>query len=223
MQEQTTETALVNVSPLTDPSIASLTFEVQRILDYANALQVTNDETVKSATNDLSLIATLKKALEDKRREYVSPLNGYVKDINSAFKTISDPLDTADKVTRSKILAYRQEVERQRKETEELNRLREEVARREREAAEQAGEEPPPPPQQLDVIPPAPSRVHAEAGSLSTMAVRKWELVDFSQVPDDYKMLDSAKITKVVKAGIPSIPGIKIWEEDTLRVDTRKS
>lgn len=220
-QEQITETALVKISPLTDPSITSLRLESQRILDYATALQVTSDEDIRSVTNDLSLIANLKKALEDKRKEYVSPLNSYVKEINSAFKSISDPLDTADKVTRSKILAYRQEVDRQRKEAEELNRLKEEVARREREAVAKSGEEPPPLPQKVEVIPPVPRRVHAEAGTLATMSVRKWELANFSQVPDDYKMLDSTKITKVVKAGIPSIPGIRIWEEETLRVTAR--
>ena len=67
-----------------------------------------------------------------------------------------------------------------------------------------------------------PNHYHAEAGSLGTMTLRKWAVVDFSLVPDEYKLPDAVKIGRVVRAGIASIPGIKIWEEITLRVDTKK-
>lgn len=44
--------------------------------------------------------------------------------------------------------------------------------------------------------------------------------MDFALVPDQYKMLDSGKITKLVKGG-GTIPGIKVIVIESLRITTR--
>jgi len=46
-------------------------------------------------------------------------------------------------------------------------------------------------------------------------------LADMSQVPEEYKIIDAAKITKVVKAGLRNIPGIRIYQDECSRVTTR--
>lgn len=46
--------------------------------------------------------------------------------------------------------------------------------------------------------------------------------LNVSLVPDEYKLPDAAKIGRVVRAGISSLPGIRIWEEETLRVTAKK-
>ena len=216
--QQDTSTALVAVNPLTSHEVVILQGEIAKIHQEATAAMITTAEDLKPATDILTLIANLKKALEAKRKDFVGPLNAYLKQINDVFKTIQEPLDAADRALRAKVTAYQQEVEKQRKEAEELNRMKEEVARRERETAEKAGQPPPPPPPPPEVIPPAPKHVHSDTGTIGTVMVRKWEVVDFSQVPDDYKVIDSAKVNKVVKAGIPSIPGVRIFQEPTIRV-----
>ncbi|GAI82288.1 unnamed protein product, partial [marine sediment metagenome] len=123
----------------------------------------------------------------------------------------------ADKLVRGKILAYRAEIDRQRREAEEIERLRREAAEREAALTGQPIIQPGPTP----VIAAPPDRYHADNGTLGKVMVRKWELEDFSKVPDEYKTIDAVKIGKVVRAGIPSIPGIRIWQEATLRVDTK--
>jgi len=73
----------------------------------------------------------------------------------------------------------------------------------------------------VEVIPEAPKRIHTDMGSSGTMKIRKYRVVSFAELPDQYKIENSALLNKVVKAGIPSIPGVEIYLEDTLRVSTR--
>ena len=49
-----------------------------------------------------------------------------------------------------------------------------------------------------------------------------WEVIDFDMVPNEYKAIDASKIGRVVRAGLHAIPGIRIWEEETLKVTARK-
>ncbi len=211
-------TAVIKVSPETDIVILSLLAECNGLRDYAELRIVATNDDVKSATDDLTLIAKLKKTLEEKRKEYISPINAHLKSINDSFKVLMTPVEQADQVTRNKILAFRQEQERKAREVEEINRLRIEAAKREA-AMNNGGIK-----ESVNLVEaptPAISKVYTEGGSLGTMKVRKWEVEDLSKIPTDYLMVDAAKVGKVVRAGIPSIPGIKIWIEETLKVSTR--
>lgn len=218
VEEQTAITAEIKISPDKDDSIKALSAQVTMLLRYAEGRVIVGDEEVKRATEDLSFIARLRQALEDKRKEYVNPINLFLKGINDTFKALVEPLDAADKLTRAKILAYRQEQERKAREIKEINRLRLEAAQREAKLNEGEITE------SIAIVdaPSAPpTTVRTEVGTLGTMKVTKWEVEDFSKVPDDYKMIDAAKVGRVVRAGIPSIPGIRIWKDDTLKVSTR--
>lgn len=73
----------------------------------------------------------------------------------------------------------------------------------------------------VEVAPPAPTKVQTEVGTAGITRNRKWEMVDFAAVPDEFKILDAVKIGKLVRAGIGSISGIRIWTEEGLRVTTR--
>jgi len=209
------ETTLIKISPNKDETVVALLNQVTGILEWAKKRTITNIDDIKDATNDLSLISKLKKAVEEKRQEYTSPLNDHIKAINGAFKLLTEPLAEADKITRQKVLTYNAEIEQQRQEAKAIEQEKLELAQRE--AILKGGEI------TIDLsaieVPEAtPDRVRAEAGMTSKMMVRKWEIVNFCEIPDEYKTIDGGKVTKLVKAGIGAIPGIRIWEEPTLRV-----
>jgi len=213
-------TAIIKVSPGTDEAVVALLNEVTSILGYAHQRTIANADNVKDATNDLSMMAKLKKAVEEKRKEYTDPLNEHVKSINNAFKLLTDPLAEADRITRQKVLAYNAEIERQRQEAEAIEREKMELAKRE--ATLKNGEI------TVDLTPvdkpeATPDRVRAEVGMTSKMMVSKWEVINLSIVPDEYKMIDATKVGNVVRASKGSIiiPGIRIWQEPTLRVSTQ--
>lgn len=206
---------VIKINPEVDAGFISLYSEVQRLLDYATVLTVTSNEDVKRVTNDLSLISKLRKSIEEKRTEYTGPINEHLHIINAAFKTITEPLESAWKITRGKVTAYNLEQERRRREAEEINRQKDELAKREAKLNEgviTVNTEP-------VVVPAAPqAHIYAEAGTLGTRKDRKWEVEDITKVPVEYLTVDSVAIGKLVRAGIKSIAGIRIWTEDSLTV-----
>lgn len=211
------QTAIVKVAPDKDEMVVSLLGQATRMVEWAHKRTIATNEDVKDATNDLSLIANAKKAIEEKRKEYVDPLNAEVKEINAFFKQLSEPVGEADQITRRKVLDYNAEVERQRQEAEAIEQQKLELARRE---TELKGEH------TVDLSPveapeATPDMVRTDVGSASKMTIRRWEVEDMSQVPVEFLLVDAGKVTKLVKAGIGAIPGIRIWEEPTLQVRSR--
>ena len=211
-------TALIQVRPEGNKAVIALYEEGCKLQRYAEARIIVADADVENATNDLSLIAKLKKAIEGERKGYVGPINDHLKAVNEAFKRFIEPLEIADKITRQQVLGYRAEQDRLRAKQEEINRLRMEAAEKEMalkgELTESVG--------LVEVRREQPEHYRAEMGTLGKMKVRKYRVVNFAELPDQYKIENSALLNKVVKAGIPSIPGVEIYEEETLRVTATK-
>ena len=208
------ETALIQIRPDTDEKVVSLYQEAVKLQQYAEARVIQSDGDIKVATDDLSIIARLKKAIEEKRKEYVGPINEHLKAVNKVFQDFTAPLTEADSITRQKILNYRKEQERIRQEQERINQLRIEAAQAEMELKGELTESV----KVIEVTPAAPTHYRTESGTLGKFMVRKWELVDFNLVPGEYKMLNEVLIGKLVRSGIKTIPGIRIYEEETLRI-----
>ncbi len=216
-------TVIIKVKPGLDSTVMKLHEEGTKLLSYATRFQIQSPDDVKRATNDLVALKDLRQRITTTRKEWLDPINQAHSQVNDAFKLIAGPVDQADEVLRGKVLKYnqeQQELERQRKEAEELRRR---AAELESGITQETGElfdEPTPLPSTLPTPQPA-KKAYAEMGSLNTRKDRVWELVDFSKVPDDYKMLDTTKIGKVVRAG-GTIEGIRVFEKDTLTVHSKK-
>ena len=216
MTEQT-NTTLININPKADSQVVAFYNEALGLQKYAEARVIKTVEDLKPATNDLSIISRIKKGMEERRKEYIKPLDDHKKEINDAFKMLMTPIETADKITREKILGFNAEQERIRREQEEINRKRIEAAEAEMKLKGEITESV----NLIEIIPEAPKRTFTDMGTASTFKVRKWEIIDFALVANDLKIIDAGKVTKLVKAGIGSIAGIRIWEEDSLRVTTK--
>jgi len=216
--QENEQTALVHIQPGMDDRVIALYLEGGRLKEYADALVVRNSDDVKRATDDLSTIAGIKKAIEEKRQEYLRPLLDYQKEINVAFKDFTEPLTQADTIMRQKVHDYRAEQERIRLEQERINRLREEAARAEMELKGEIAE----PVGLVEVAPVAPTRYQTDVGILGTAITWRWELVDFALLPDRFKVENATLIGKVVRAGEREIPGVRIYSEETIRVTARK-
>jgi ribonuclease D len=217
MTTEIIETALIKIKPDIDPIVIALTNQATSLLKFAESRAIVKDEDVKYATEDLSMLAKIKKAIEDKQKEYTNPINDHLKAVREAFKMIVTPLEQADKLTREKILAYRHEQERKAREAEEINRMRMEAARKEMELKGELTESV----NLVEVIPEQPKHVHTEVGSLGTSQVWKFEVTDFNLLPNEYKIVDSSKLGKVVRAGLHTIPGVNIWPEETIRISSK--
>ena len=212
----TTETVLIKVEPMKDPAVFALLEEAAKLQQYAELVIIEGAEDIKSATNDLTIIQQLKKRIVEKQKEYLEPINEHIDNVKHAFRLLLDPLTIADDVTRKKILAYREERRKKQEAEAEAFRLHQQAAELE---AQARGEAPPEPGPFIPAIV-QPGMYRSDIGNLGTTKVWKFEVADFDLLPNDYKLPDMVKIRKVITAGA-SIPGVKAWQEESLRVNSK--
>ncbi len=213
------DTALIKVSPESDESVKSLQVEVRGLLHYAEGRVIATDADAKSATEDLSLLSKLKKAIADKRKDWLTPIKEKLDAVDAVFKSLSTPLDQADKTTRSKIMAYRAEQERKAREAEEINRLRMEAAKKEMELKGELTESV----NLVEVAPAQPKTVHTEVGSAGMRDNWTYEVVDFVALPNEYKVADTAMLNSIAKKyhDQKQVPGVKFTNKPILAISAR--
>lgn len=212
--------ALIQIGPEADAKVKALYQEATHLLELAEARVITENADLKSATEDLSVIARLKKALNEKKDEFVKPVRTFLNGFNDTFKTMLEPIEEADRITRDKMKGFKAEQQRKIAEAQAIEDEKMALAQRE---AELTGGEISVDLTPVEAPPPVPERVRTDIGMAGTAKVYKWEVTDKAAVPDEYKVVDAGAVGRVVKASKGSIviAGIRIWEEDTIRVTTR--
>jgi Fe-S cluster biogenesis protein NfuA len=208
----------VKINPIANEQVATMLKEATDAAAKAEVFTVNSHHDVELATNDLSIIAGIKKRITAKKKEYIDPLDELKRDITAAFAQLLDPILSADKALRSKVIAFQDAEEARRKEIERINAERQRLA--EAEAKLSGGEAEP-----VEKLPERPeiNTTRSDMGTSGRMKIWKWRLVDKTKVPLDYLKLDEGAITKAVKAsqGSMDIPGIEIYQESTLQVKGR--
>ena len=225
--EETTNTDATFITsiaqiPAIDIIIVDPRAQAFSLLSWAEKCSIASIDDVKKATNDLSIMSGAKKKLEELRNQYVRPLNEEVKVINELFRTVSIPLNEADKITREKILAFNQEQERKRAEQERINKLRMEAAQAE---AELSGTgEITEDVSLVEVQPEIPKQVYGDLGKAGIRKTWNYRIIDFSLVPDSYKVVNDQAIKGAIRGskGTINIPGIEAYQEESLSLTTRK-
>jgi len=215
--EPETKSILV-IAPNTDQEVVRCVLKAKYLLMIACETIVDNHDSETTAIENLSKIAQITKTLVARKKDMLEPLKAEIDTINTAFKTIMEPVTEADKILRGKWLSYKA---LQQHKKEEADR----VARMEREAVEARaaleGKQSP----LLPVVqqPEVKTHVKTDAGSASMKMNTLHEVVDFAALSDRYKMVDAGKLTREVKAGGPNqvIAGVRIWQEPILQMNTR--
>ncbi len=205
------EVSLVLVKPEANIEVIAFYNQALSLRDFAKARIITCNDDLKPASDDLIIIRKVKKAMEEKRKEYLKPFQDHVKETNDAYKTLMEPIEEADKITANKMLAFDVEQKRKIREAEAIETERLALARREEELT---GEH------TIDLTPvdkpeAVPERVRTGMGMTGQRDNWKWEVIDVTQVPREYLMINAGMLTPIVKAskGRLVIPGIRIYNE----------
>jgi len=190
--------------------LISLEGERDALLKSIAKTTVESEDEKLQASDWLVRVRGFLKTAEERRKALVGPLNDQVKAINSAFSNALISAKEAETNLNRGISDFYLEQQRlQRLEQARLDRLAEKRADR----AEAKGEVPPIP----EIIAPIAAQPEkttvTEVGKVTMSQIWKWRLVDINKVPREYFVLDEAKLTKVVRAGIRDIPGIYVYSE----------
>ena len=188
---------------LSEQQIQTVKSKVSSLVERANSFIVETIEDVSSASEFLKTIKGMENKVEEKRLEFIQPLNQSLKAINDTFRKLRMPLEQVRKSLSNKILSWR-------KEEEEKIRKEEERRRKIQEAHKKAGHE------IKEVV--ELEKVKATIGSTRTKKVWTFEIVDFSKVPDSYKELNSVAVNQAIRTGVREINGLKIFQKEQLSI-----
>ena len=192
--------------------LQSIKKEISPMVTEAGSYVVNTEEDVEVASAFLRKVKDMQKVVEDKRLTFTKPLNESLKNINSTFKEMKEPLEEALSIVTAKILTWKraenirieaeQAAYRKIQEAEaELNRLQNKPV---------VVEEP-------IVIAPVVNRI----GNMQTVKRWTFEVVDFAKVPDDLKLINSTAVNSIIRESIRAVPGLKIYQEESLSVVSR--
>lgn len=171
---------------------------------------ITDETTLERATTFTAQIKAAHAKAEDMRKAWTNPLNAVVKSINAAFKTITDPLEKAERAVKVKIAAYVTEQE------EKAHREAEEQAAQARAAAEASGEPAPPP---APILMPRTGPIRSSlGGTASVREVWDFEVIDTSLVPFKYLVVNEKAVREAVNKGERDIPGIRIFAKKQVAI-----
>ena len=193
LEETRVETAIA-LRPGEDVEVRNYFEEAMKLLEYARKRVITTIEAAKLATDDLSIIARLKKAMEAKRKEKLAPHEAQVKAIRNTYNFLMTPVLEAERITKEKQLVFIHEQENRQREQEEINRKRMEAAQAEMKLKGELSES-----VNLVEVSEAPTRIMADYGTSGLVDHWTFEVVDFAQVPDEYKVIDSAMLNAIAR------------------------
>ncbi|KJU83916.1 hypothetical protein MBAV_003883 [Candidatus Magnetobacterium bavaricum] len=198
------------------------------ITDQANNINITSPESYTAAGQLIKGIKGLMKEIKDMFGSFKKKADEAHKDIVRKESAQLTPLQAAEGVIKGKMTAYlkAEEVKRtvlQARLEAEANKQHDDLCLQEAVALEKAGN--------VDAamaILDAPGHTPAplvvsnipKVTGVSEREVWKFEVVDASKVPEQYKTVDEKKIGAIVRAlkGITDIPGVRVWSEKQVAV-----
>jgi|SRR5665647_264741 len=181
--------------------------------DQAEALVISDDETDIGAKTVLAIVTKGLKAAEARRVELKAPALAECQAIDTAFGDATAPFKTAKALIGTKTGEYfktkKDAEEAARREAERIEReafVARAKAEAEAAAAQKRGEEPAPTPEPVEVapvavIPVAEAITKTEAGTVGMVKKRGYKVVDYTQIPRSYWLLDTARVAKEYAGG----------------------
>ena len=182
-------------------------------LQYARDRVIKTSEDNEGASNDLSIISKLKKAMEAKKKTFLDPLKVKVDAIRDTYNYLMEPILEADLITRQKMMAYNAEQQRIRFEQEEINRKRLEAAQAEMRLKGELSES-----TNLIKLNEEQRPTVTDLGTTGMTAHRKYEVTDFTLLPDEYKVIDNAQLSAIAKShhDKKQVPGVRFFNEPSI-------
>lgn len=226
-KEQITEEVNVTVM-LPDIKVAKAEFlvkfkpPVDKMLETAKEHEVADSASKKLAVDYVASARKMKKAINDTKLKITEDARSFSTAINNMVKPLMELLGEIDGTLSRKVAVFTRIEEQKRREAEAaaakaLAEMQRKLDAEAKAANVKAVQLPSP-------VIPKETVTRTGSGSTSRVVTKPvWEIEDFSEVSDKYKMPNKAAIDRAVKDGLKNIAGIRIWEEETVKIITGRS
>ena len=218
LAEMADETIAIALRPGEDIEVHSYFEESRKMLEYAEKRVIKTLDDAKLATDDLSSISRLKKAMEAKRKEALAPHEAQVKAIRDTYNYLMAPVLEAERITKEKQTTFLREQERIQQEQERINAERIKLAQDEMKLTGELTES-----VNLLEVQEAPASVKTDFGSSGLVDHWKVEVTDMAILPNEYKIPDMVMLNAIAKKyhDAKKIPGVRFYNEPYLATRTR--
>lgn len=170
-------------------------------------------------TEALVLISDLNKQVEADRKAALKGREEDLTAIRHGFKEIMAPVAAVEEALKDYLKKKNQEEAEAAAEAQaKLDEAAAEAQEEEEELA--AAEEREPEVIQAPTIAPPSTTRRTKTGSASGSKIRKYRILDFSKLPDKYKQPAKGELNSAVKGGIDSIPGVEIYFDENIQVNS---
>lgn len=212
--------------PKAETVTAPLASRMHEMIAYTQSLEVYDAETAQQAVDAAKAYRGYIASVEEKRKELKAPILEAGRNIDAMFKPLTSRVDAERKELDKKILKWRKaEDERLKREAREAQFKRLQEAKAQAEALKKEGLEE----NATEVIEKAlVTRPHEKrergktrgqmGGVASTRKMWAFELEDIESVPSEFLALDEKKVREAIKNGARKIPGVKIYQKETIAV-----
>jgi len=201
-----------------DTEIAVINEKLPSLQTKIEALVVKDEPSSKLMTDYCGFIKDAIGKVEEKRKFYVGPLNEAVKRLNNDAKSITAPLAELLRIGKDKLMAYIEATrEKERREAEEKQKALDEIAKKNGLP-------------KVIVAIEEKHQIKSAIGNVHTSKRWTFEVIDFSKVPDDMKLINEVKINNLIRAhtltvgGVSScgleIAGLRIFQREDINIRT---
>lgn len=212
-----------------DQTVQTIMGGNRSIVERAFDVVVNSDESLSFAVDMLGEIKSRMRNIEKERTAMVKPINDSVKNINAKFKTVTQPLEDAERALKPKVVAYQSKIERERREAAEAERKRieaEKLAEAEAQAAigNQEGADRLAKEASAVVVKPEETGRGGFTGT-KTVVTKRWvfeveNLLMLANARPELIKTDDALINTAIRNGEREIPGLKIFQTESVSVRT---
>lgn len=193
---------------------------IQSMKAEAESLTITDDKSNVLAVEMASQAKKLVNNIENVRLSIVEAPKKFTSTVDKFARVFKDQILSIETELKKKTLDFLRKKEAEHLEAE--RKLQEEQAKLQAKldkAAKKAGVESVKVPDVI--VPELQTKTKTEDGTAFIKKEWTYRIIDISQVPREYMILDEKKVKGAVKAGIRSIPGLEIFEDDKLSIRTR--
>lgn len=206
--------------------------EIAEFVSSGALIKVDSIETCGKAMISAKQVKLLEKAVEDRRKEIVGPLNERVKAVNAYAKSLLDPLHKAESKLKTEMISWEKKLEFER--VAEARKIDDERKKKEAELIAKQAEEMRK--ASLSEAFGTPAVVPSEASfARESFEVQKsfavaeraneankvsgtqkawvFKIINEDIVPKEFKVINAPMIRMAIKNGERSIPGVEIYEE----------
>ena len=201
-----------SIRPLEDAEIERFAGEAQKVLDWAKTLVITDGTSAKLVAGDLRSIAMLRRGVDLRAKDLITPLANVLKDMKEDLKKVTDPLAEADQIGRMKITRWDAAQRLIKDAAEHATRLAMEAAKAAAKVVDAGGEAPDLSAIQPVDIPELQKRIRPDGGGTVSM-VDHWsaEVTDKTLIPSSYMEPNMQLLNLMARQqkGNNPIPGVK--------------